>query len=400
MINLNTVFCGVSLSSPLLIAPSPITSSFETIKALSKLGLGGIVIKSISTLKSEKPNRRNLLYDDFCLYSTGPLSGEVMDIETGARLLQYVKNQNLAAVASVLGDCKSIESWSTLIKEVNTTCADMIELNLRYSFPSPRSYPLPSEIGHDVSLDGLMAHLHKNLKFTFELCQIAKELSNKPIIVKLFPDYMTIAFAIQCEKGGADGVTLVNSLNTIAPPRLPNGGPPYHFLNEQSYSMCSGSILRPLVYKYIYEVKKATNLNISACGGISEAVHVLEAIMLGANVCQIGTAALVKGKEHLKQLVSQLCKYTDQFKLEELKGAALKHIVPADKREFFRCYAVINRKEECMKCTHCPVEAILCGAITERRSRMPQIDKTKCYGCGMCAKLCKLDNIFLLKTTE
>jgi len=399
--DLNTVFCGVSLSSPVLIAPNPITSSFETIKALSKLGLGGVIIKSISTLKSDKPNRRNLLYDDFCLYSTGALSGEVIDIDTGTRLLQYAKNQNLVVVASVLGYYKSIESWSTLIKEIDNTCADMIELNLRYSFPSPRSYPFPSESGHDVSLDGLIAHLRNNLRFTCELCRIAKELSNKPIIVKLFPDYMTIAFAIQCEKGGANGVTLVNSLNTIAPPRLPNGVPPYNFVNEQSYSMCSGSVLRPLVYKYIYEVKKTTNLSISACGGISEAAHVLEAIMLGADVCQIGTAALVKGKNHVKQLISQLCKYTDQFKLGDLKGAALKHIVPAEKREFFKCHAVINREEDCRKCAQCPVEVVLCGAITERGSHnFPQIDETKCYGCGLCAKLCKLDNIFLLKTTE
>jgi dihydroorotate dehydrogenase len=309
--DLNTVFCGVPLSSPLLIAPGPITSSFEAIKALSKLGLGGVVIKSISTLKSEKPNRRNLLYDNFCLYSTGTLSGEVIDIDTGTRLVQYAKNLNLAVVASVLGDCKSIKSWSKLIKEIDNTCADMIELNLRYSFPSPRSYPLPSESEQDASLDELITHFHNNLNYTFELCRIAKELSNKPIIVKLFPDYMTVAFAMQCEKGGANGVTLVNSLNTIAPPILPNGAPPYHFFNKQSYSMCSGSVLRPLVYKYIYEVKKTTNLSVSACGGISEADHVLEAIMLGADVCQIGTAVLVGGKEHFKQLISQLCKYTD-----------------------------------------------------------------------------------------
>ena len=397
--NLNTVFCGVTLKSPVLIAPIPVTTSFEAIKALSKLGLGGIVIKSISTLKPEKPNRRHLFYDDFCLYSTGILSGEVIDIDTGRRLAHHAKNLNLAVVASILGEYKSNESWFALIKGVDNTCADIIELNLRYSFPSPRAYPLPSESEPRASLNELSANLHDNLSYTLELCKLAKELSDKPIIVKLFPDYMTIAFAIQCEEGGVNGATLVNSLNTIAPPRLPNGAPPYPFLNGQSYSMCSGSVLRPLVYKYVYEVKKTTNLSISACGGISEAEHVLEAIMLGADVCQIGTAALVKGKQHIKRLILRLHKYTEQFNLEDLKGVALKHIVSSEKREFFECCAFINRKKLCKECTECPVEAILCGAITGRGKRnFPHINKEKCYGCGLCTKLCRLDNILLLKS--
>lgn len=399
--DLNTVFCDVPLESPVLIAPSPATASFAVIKELNRLGLGGIVIKSISTLESNAPNRRHLYYDDFCLYSTGLLQGEVIDIEKGSRLARCAKKLNLGVVASILGDSKSTESWSDLVIGVNNTCADIIELNLRYIFPSPRAYPFPSESELEVSSTELISNLRHNLNHALELCRLSKELSDKPIIAKLFPDYMTSLFAMQCEKGGIDGVTLVNSLPTIAPPKLPTGAPPYPFVSGHSYSMCSGSVLRPMVYKYIYEVKRATGLDICACGGIQTATHVLEAIMLGADVCQIGTAILVKGREYIRQLLVELRDYAKQFGIKRLRNIGLKYIVPSEKRQFHRCHALVRTKESCRQCSKCPVNSILCGAIDDRgEDRFPCIDQKKCYGCGLCVEICKQQNILLIETTD
>lgn len=113
-----------------------------------------------------------------------------------------------------------------------------------------------------------------------------RRATSLPLIVKLTPmaaDIVAVARAVV--EGGADALTLINTLKGMAidirkrRPVLGNitGG-------------LSGPAIKPVALYMVYQVAGAVEVPVIGCGGISTARDALEFIMAGASAIQVGTA--------------------------------------------------------------------------------------------------------------
>jgi len=110
-------------------------------------------------------------------------------------------------------------------------------------------------------------------------------LSEKPLIVKLTPNVADpAAVAGGAERGGADAISLINTLKGTAidpatgVPALGNG-----------YGGLSGPAVRPVALEQLRSVRAAVELPIVGMGGISTGADAAEFISVGASVVAVGT---------------------------------------------------------------------------------------------------------------
>lgn len=113
-----------------------------------------------------------------------------------------------------------------------------------------------------------------------------KKVTTKPVIIKLSPNVTDItAIAAAVEKGGADAISLINTLVGMRidirkrKPVLKNktGG-------------LSGPAIFPVALRMVYQVYEAVNIPIIGLGGISSAEDVVEMMLAGASAVEVGAA--------------------------------------------------------------------------------------------------------------
>ncbi len=116
-----------------------------------------------------------------------------------------------------------------------------------------------------------------------------RRATKKPVYIKLSPNVTDIAeIARACEAGGADGVSLINTLLGMRidlkrrRPVLANttGG-------------LSGRAVLPVALRCVWQVYEAVSIPIIGMGGVSTAKDVLEMMLAGARAVQVGAATLV-----------------------------------------------------------------------------------------------------------
>ncbi len=122
----------------------------------------------------------------------------------------------------------------------------------------------------------------------------------RPILAKLTPNVTRIAeIARAAEQGGADGVSLINTVLGMAidwrrqSPILGNviGG-------------LSGPAIKPIALRCVYQVAQSVDIPIIGIGGISSIDDVMEFLTAGATAVQVGTANYVDPTISMKLLDS------------------------------------------------------------------------------------------------
>jgi dihydroorotate dehydrogenase (NAD+) catalytic subunit len=125
----------------------------------------------------------------------------------------------------------------------------------------------------------------ENPSETEALIDALRSLTEKPLIVKLTPNTADPAsVAAGAERGGADAVSLINTLKGTAidpasgKPALGNG-----------YGGLSGPAVRPVALEQVRSVRARVELPIIGMGGISNGSDAAEFLALGAAVVAVGT---------------------------------------------------------------------------------------------------------------
>jgi dihydroorotate dehydrogenase (NAD+) catalytic subunit len=115
----------------------------------------------------------------------------------------------------------------------------------------------------------------------------ARNVSKRPIIVKLSPNVTSISHMAQvAANAGADAVSLVNTFRGL----VVNWRKRRPILANDVGGM-SGPAIKPLALRIVWEVARALpDLPIIGIGGIANADDALEFLVAGASAIQVGTA--------------------------------------------------------------------------------------------------------------
>lgn len=266
MADLKVNLCGVEFKNP-VIAASGTFGFGKEFDALYDIGvLGGISTKGLTLEKRLGNAVPRIAEGRSVILNAVGLQNPGLDAFL-AEDLDFLKRKNTVIIANVAG--KTVEDYEEICARLDGK-VNMIELNI--SCPNVKcggmAFGIRPESVHTVT-----AASKKNLKKT-------------PLIVKLSPNVESIAAnAAAAEKGGADCVSLINTLTGMAID-LERRRP----LLANNTGGVSGAGIKPIALRMVYEVSKAVTVPIIGMGGIVSAEDALEFIVAGASAVQVGTA--------------------------------------------------------------------------------------------------------------
>jgi dihydroorotate dehydrogenase (NAD+) catalytic subunit len=152
-----------------------------------------------------------------------------------------------------------------------------------------------------------------------EVIKAVRKVYHKTLIVKLSPNVTNITEIAQtAEAEGADAVSLINTLLGMAidaERRKP-------VLSTITGGL-SGSCVKPVALRMVYQTAKAVKIPVIGLGGISNATDAIEFILAGATAIQIGTYNFIDPTISVK-VVDGIHKYLDKQgfqSVRELIGA-------------------------------------------------------------------------------
>lgn len=144
--------------------------------------------------------------------------------------------------------------------------------------------------------------------------EAVKKVTTKPIIIKLSPNVTDItSMAKACEDGGADGVSLINTLLGMRID-LKKRAP---ILRNVTGGVSGGGIF-PIAVRMVYQVAKAVKIPVVGMGGIESAEDVIEMMLAGATAVEVGAANLIDPYAS-KKIVEDLPEVCEKYGISSLK---------------------------------------------------------------------------------
>jgi dihydroorotate dehydrogenase (NAD+) catalytic subunit len=118
-----------------------------------------------------------------------------------------------------------------------------------------------------------------------ELVSAVRRASDLPILVKLSPNVTDITeMARVCEGEGADGISLINSVQALEVD--PETRRP---LLSNVLGGLSGPAIRPIALRMVWQASRAVSIPICGMGGITSAADAVKFLLCGATAVQVGT---------------------------------------------------------------------------------------------------------------
>lgn len=262
--------CGVEFKNPVIAASGTFGFGREFDEYFPIEKLGGISSKGL-TLEKRDGNKGSRIYETPAglMNSIGLQNPGVQGFIDEE--LPFMEKKDTVILANLGGG--SIEDYVEGVRLLNKTNIDFIELNI--SCPNVKTGGMAFGIKCETAE---------------EVVKACKEVSSKPMIVKLSPNAENIEeMAESCVKAGADALSLVNTFNALAidiHERKP-------IFNNITAGL-SGPAIKPIALRMVYQVSKVVDVPIIGMGGIINSSDAIEFIMAGASGIQIGTANFLK----------------------------------------------------------------------------------------------------------
>lgn len=118
-----------------------------------------------------------------------------------------------------------------------------------------------------------------------EVVRAVRRATRLPLAVKLSPNAEDIAaMAEMCEAEGADAVSLINTISGMKIDVRRRRS-----VFENLYAGLSGPAIKPVALRMVHQVAHRVSIPVIGMGGIASATDIVEFIMAGAAVVQIGT---------------------------------------------------------------------------------------------------------------
>lgn len=281
-VNLAVELPGLKLKNPVM--PASGTFAFGDLpENFNWDEMGAIVLKTATRhARTGNPQPQIALLADGVMNAVGLTNpgAEVVASEKIPALRE--KHPDLSILASVGGE--SPEDYVEVAEILAAAKPDALELNL--------SCPNVSEGGMTFGIVPEMVE---------KITRLVKEKVDLPVYVKLTPNVTSIVEIAQAaERGGADGLTLINTLLGLhldLKTRRPVLG--------NDFGGLSGQAVKPVAVRMVAQVKQATSLPIIGVGGINSPEDAAEFILAGASAVQIGSMAF-HDKLAIKHVIDDL----------------------------------------------------------------------------------------------
>jgi dihydropyrimidine dehydrogenase (NAD+) subunit PreA len=392
MADLSTRFAGIRSPNPFWLASAPPTDKAYNVVRAFEAGWGGVVWKTLG----EDPPIVNVSsrygavsyngvrvagFNNIELITDRPLAVNLREIAEVKRAWP-----DRAVVVSLMVPCTE-ESWKAILPPVEDTGCDGIELN----FGCP----------HGMSERNMGAAVGQVPEYVEMVAAWCKQHSRLPVIVKLTPNITNIlAPARAAQKGGADAVSLINTVTSITGVDLDQMAPEPVVDGQGTHGGYCGPAVKPIALHMVGDIARdLPGLPISGIGGISTWRDAAEFIALGAGTVQVCTAAMHHGFRIVDDMIDGLSNWMDSKgygTLDDFRGAAVRNYVHwGDLNLNFRTLARIDQ-DLCIKCGLCHIacEDTSHQAIAALRSdgaRRYEVIDAECVGCNLCAHVCPVD---------
>ena len=399
MADLSANFIGIKSPNPFWLASAPPTDKKYNVERAFEAGWGGVVWK---TLGSEGPpivnvsgprygaiwgaDRRLLGLNNIELITDRPLEVNLQEIKEVKR-----KWKDRALVISLMVPCEETY-WKDILKAIEDTEADGVELN----FGCP----------HGMAERGMGSAVGQVPEYIEMVTRWVKQYSRMPCIVKLTPNVTSILPpAIAAKRGGADAVSLINTIKSITNVDLDAFSPFPMIDGKGSHGGYCGPAVKPIALNMTAEIarhQETRGLPISGIGGVTTWRDAAEFMALGAGNVQVCTAAMTYGFKIVQEMISGLSQYLDekQMGLNDLIGRAVPNFVEWQHLDLnYVTKAVINQ-DDCIKCGRCyaACEDTSHQAIAMSEDRTFTVKDDECVACNLCVNVCPVDNCITMKT--
>jgi len=391
MADLRSTFAGIRSPNPFWLASAPPTDKAYNVERAFKAGWGGVVWK---TLGEDPP-----IVNVSSRYGGLDINGHRMagftnielitdrPLEVNLREIKQVKRNwpDRAVVVSLMVPCEE-QSWKAILAQVEDSGADGVELN----FGCP----------HGMSERGMGSAVGQVPDYVEMVTRWCKAHTRMPVIVKLTPNVTNILGPARAAKrGGADAVSLINTVSSIISVDLDRMAPTPTVDGKGTHGGYCGPAVKPIALHMVAEIARdaeCAGLPISGIGGIATWRDGAEFIALGAGTVQVCTAAMHYGFKIVEDMVDGLSNWMDQkgyTRLSDFVGKAVGNVTDWQYLNMnYKIVASIDQ-QACIQCGLCHIacEDTAHQAIAALRvdgKRRYEAIEAECVGCNLCYHVC------------
>lgn len=386
MPNLETNTAGIVSPNPFWLASAPPTNSGRQIMRAFEAGWGGAVWKTLGQPIQNVSSRfagihwrgqRAAGFNNIELITDRSL-------EVNFQEMAEVKRRfpNHAVISSLMVETK--EEWKDVVSRSIDAGADGIELN----FGCP----------HGMCERGMGSAVGQEPRVNEEITSWVKEYSSIPVLVKLTPNVGDILpHGMAAQAGGADGVSLINTIKSIIGVDLDAMVPQPVVGNKGSNGGYCGAAVRPIALHMTAALARHPEFQIpiSGIGGVTNWRDAVEFIALGATSVQVCTEVMLRGYRIVEDMIAGLETFmTDKGfdTIDQMVGLAIPAYSDWGNLDInFETVAKIDPKS-CIGCNRCMVAchdgAHQCIHPNQDGGLAPVIDESECVGCNLCEIVC------------
>ena len=299
--SLTTSIGGIQLDRPAMLASGILGISLDVFNRLYRSGAGAVVTKSLSIEPWEGYPNPTI----FSVNGGGWMNAVGLSNPGASNFAKMIENnQDVPIIVSLVGSIP--EDFEMMIKEFTNCNVTAFELNL--------SCPHVAKVGLEVGDD---PELVKKIVTT------VKNSTSIPVIAKVglgTTNYLnTVKIAID---SGIDAITAINTVRAMAidvetqRPILSN-----------KFGGLSGTPIKPIALRCVYEIASKYDIPIIGCGGISTWEDAIEFFLAGASAIQLGSAIgdnWINVFDDINKGVLQYMKQKNYSSIDEMVGLAKK----------------------------------------------------------------------------
>lgn len=401
--NLQSEFLGIKSPNPFWLASAPPTDKEYNVRRAFEAGWGGVVWKTLGldpnivNVNGPRygavwgPDRRLLGMNNIELITDRPLQINLDEIKV-------VKKDypDRAVVVSLMVPCEE-DCWKSILPKVEETEADGLELN----FGCP----------HGMSERGMGSAVGQVPDYIEMVTRWVKSNTRMPVIVKLTPNITDIRYPARAAfKGGADAVSLINTVASIVSVNLDTFSPEPSINGKGTHGGYCGPAVKPIALNLVSQIARdpeTQNKDISGIGGVTTWRDAAEFLALGAGNVQVCTAAMTYGFGIISELTSGLSNWMKKKEINSISEIVGKAIPNVTEWQYLNLNHVTKAQIDqdlCIKCGRCYAvcEDTSHQAITKtiNGERGFEVIDEECVACNMCINVCPVENCITMRDLE